>query len=310
VTPVIEIEDLVVSYGTLAAVDRLTLNVPSGSITALVGPNGAGKSSVLSVCEGLRRPATGRVRVLGLDPIRDRRELLPRIGVQLQNGGVWSTARAVEMLSHIASLHAHPLPVGLLVDRLGLASCGRTPYRRLSGGQQQRLGLAMAVVGRPELLLLDEPTAGMDPAVRRDTWELLRELRTAGVSVALTTHYLEEAERLGDLIHVIDHGRLVASGSPGELTGNDRASVRLTLREALPTDAAATLTRHLLPLHTVVRIIDTHSLSVTAESESALVGPVAAWCASLGLVPDQITHGAATLEDVFFAVTAGIRDSR
>lgn len=308
-TPVIEIEDLVVSYGAIAAVDRLTLSVPAGSITALVGPNGAGKSSVLSVCEGLRSPVAGRVRVLGLDPIGDRRALLPRIGVQLQNGGVWSTARAVEMLGHIASLHAHPLPVGLLVDRLGLASCGRTPYRRLSGGQQQRLGLAMALVGRPELLLLDEPTAGMDPAIRRDTWELLRELRTAGVSVTLTTHYLEEAERLGDLIHVIDQGRLVASGSPRELTGNDRASVRLTLRQVLPTDAAASLTRHLLPVNAVVRIIDDRSLSVTAESEAALVGPVAAWCTSLGLVPDQIIQGAATLEDVFFAVTAGVRES-
>src|ERR687886_677259 len=122
------------------------------------------------------------------------------------------------MLRHVAALHAHPLPVGMLVERLGLESCGRTPYRRLSGGQQQRLSLAMAVVGRPELLFVDEPTAGMDPQARRDTWELLEELRDDGVTTVLTTHYLEEAERLADQVHIIDRGRLIASGSPGELT--------------------------------------------------------------------------------------------
>lgn len=310
-THVIELEDLVVSYGEVAAVDRLTLAVPAGSITALVGPNGAGKSSVLSVCEGLRGPASGTVRVLGLDPIRDRRELRPRVGVQLQSGGVWSTARALEMLQHIASLHAHPLPLDLLVERLGLASCGRTPYRRLSGGQQQRLGLAMALVGRPELVLLDEPTAGMDPGIRRDTWDLLRELRAAGVSVALTTHYLEEAERLADLVHVIDGGRLVTSGTPAELIGGStRSSARLAVRDTLPQDASDSLSRHLLPLQSEVRIVDAHSLCVTTDGDSPLVGPVAAWCATRGLVPVHITQGAATLEDVFFSVVAGPEQAR
>jgi len=149
---------------------------------------------------------------------------LPRIGVMLQSGGAWSGVRAVEMLQHMASLHAHPLPVPMLVERLGLAACGRTPYRRLSGGQQQRLALAMAVVGRPELVFVDEPTAGMDPAARRTTWELLQELRGDGVTIVLTTHYMDEAERVAHRIAIIDHGKIIAQGTPDELkaqTGTD-----------------------------------------------------------------------------------------
>ncbi len=209
-------------YGAKTAVDGLTLSVARHSITAVLGPNGAGKTTTLETCEGYRRPQQGSVRVLGLDPIADRARLLPRIGVMLQEGGAWSGVRADEMLRHLARLHAHPLEVEVLVDRLGLAECGRTPYRRLSGGQQQRLGLAMALVGRPELVFVDEPTAGMDPHARRATWELLEEIRGDGVTVVLTTHHMDEAERLADVVHILDHGRLVASGSPAELTDGGR----------------------------------------------------------------------------------------
>src|SRR6476660_10247167 len=170
------------AYGATTAVDGLSLTVARGSITAVLGPNGAGKTTTLETCEGYRRPQAGSVSVLGLDPQSQRRDLLPRIGVMLQNGGAWSGVRAMEMLGHIARLHAHPLDVDELGERLGLGDCGRTPYRRLSGGQQQRLKLAMAVVGRPELVFVDEPTAGMDPAGRRTTWELLEQLRAAGVT--------------------------------------------------------------------------------------------------------------------------------
>ncbi len=206
-------------YGDVLAVDALDLTVERGTITAVLGPNGAGKTTTLETCEGYRRPQAGDVRVLGLDPQRDRADLPPRIGVMLQEGGAWSGVRAVEMLRHIASLHAHPLDVAALARRLGLDECGRTPYRRLSGGQKQRLGLAMAVVGRPEIVFVDEPTAGLDPQARRTTWDLLTELRAAGVTVVLTTHYIEEAERLADVVHIIDRGRLVLTGTPSELTG-------------------------------------------------------------------------------------------
>ena len=158
------------------------------------------------------------MRVLGLDPCGDARALRPRVGVMLQQGGVYPGVKAEEMLRHVASLHAHPLDVDALVERLGLGAAGRTPYRRLSGGQQQRLSLAMAVVGRPELVFLDEPTAGLDPQARRATWELVETLRRDGVTVVLTTHFMDEAEQLADEVVVVDHGRVIAAGSPGELT--------------------------------------------------------------------------------------------
>jgi ABC-2 type transport system ATP-binding protein len=207
-------------YGEVVAVDGLDLTIDRGTITAVLGPNGAGKTTTLETCEGFRRPQSGSVRVLGLDPVSQRTSLLPRIGVMLQQGGAWSAVRAMEMLRHVAALHANPLDVDALGERLGLGECGKTSYRRLSGGQQQRLGLAMAVVGRPELVFVDEPTAGLDPQARHTTWDLLRELREAGVTVVLTTHYIEEAERLADRVHIIDRGRLVVSGTPAELTGD------------------------------------------------------------------------------------------
>ncbi len=216
--PAVVVDGLVMRYGATTAVDGLSLEMARHAITAVLGPNGAGKTTTIETCEGYRRPQRGTVRVLGLDPQRDHRALVPRIGVMLQQGGAWGAARAQEMLRHLARLHAHPLDVEMLVERLGLQDCGRTPYRRLSGGQQQRLGLAMAVVGRPELVFVDEPTAGMDPHARRATWQLLQDLRADGVTVVLTTHHMEEAERLADTVHIVDHGRLVASGTPAELT--------------------------------------------------------------------------------------------
>ncbi len=212
--PVVQVTGLVKRYGTKTAVDGLDLVVRAGAVTAVLGPNGAGKTTTVETCEGYRRPDAGTVRVLGLDPVADAERLRPRIGVMLQSGGVYSGARADEMLRHMAKLHAHPLDVDALIERLGLGSCGRTAYRRLSGGQQQRLALALAVVGRPELVFLDEPTAGLDPQARRSTWDLVRELRGDGVSVVLTTHFMDEAEALADHVAIIDAGRVIAQGSP------------------------------------------------------------------------------------------------
>ena len=267
------------SYGSKTAVDGLSLSVEQGSITAVLGPNGAGKTTTLETCEGYRRPHSGSVRVLGLDPVRDHTALMPRIGVMLQGQGAWSGVKAIEMLHHIARLHAHPLAVDYLVDRLALEECGRTPYRRLSGGQQQRLGLAMALVGRPELVFVDEPTAGMDPAARRTTWDLLRELRESGVTVVLTTHYLEEAEQLADQVHIIDRGRLIASGTPEELTRGSSATVRLVIDRDL-----------------------------TPAEEVALRGAVDGWATASAIGIRSVSFGQRSLEDVFLEITGrGIR---
>jgi ABC-2 type transport system ATP-binding protein len=269
----------------------------------VLGPNGAGKTTTLETCEGYRNPQGGSVRVLGLDPQTQRRDLLPRIGVMLQSGGAWSGVRAVEMLRHIATLHAHPLDVPMLVERLGLESCGRTPYRRLSGGQQQRLALAMAVVGRPELVFVDEPTAGMDPQARRATWGLLDELRRDGVTIVLTTHYMDEAERLADQVHVIDRGRLIASGSPYELTrGTGSSTIRLVVTEPFPPEAPASL-QATLGAGTEVRPVTAHSLLITGPADASTLAKVSAWCDEQGVLPESLTLGQRTLEDVFLQIT-------
>jgi ABC-2 type transport system ATP-binding protein len=301
--PAVVVEDLRMRYGDKVAVDGLSLTVDRGSITAVLGPNGAGKTTTLETCEGYRRPQAGRVRVLGLDPQTQRRDLLPRIGVMLQDGGAWSGVRAVEMLRHVAALHAHPLPVPMLVERLGLGSCGRTPYRRLSGGQQQRLALALAVVGRPELVFVDEPTAGLDPQARRTTWELLDELRRDGVTIVLTTHHMDEAERLADQVHVIDRGRLIASGSPLELTRTSGSStIRLVVTEPFPPSAPGSL-QATLGEHTVVQAVGAHSLLITGPADASTLAKVSAWCEQHGVLPESLTLGQRTLEDVFLQIT-------
>ncbi|WP_442945460.1 ABC transporter ATP-binding protein [Nocardioides sp. CCNWLW239] len=306
-SPAVEVRDLRMAYGDKTAVDGLSLSVAAGSITAVLGPNGAGKTTTLETCEGYRKPQQGSVRVLGLDPIADRKQLLPRIGVMLQGQGAWSGVRAMEMLRHIARLHAHPLDIDYLADRLGLGECGRTPYRRLSGGQQQRLGLAMALVGRPELVFVDEPTAGMDPQGRRTTWELLRELRADGVTVVLTTHYLEEAEELADQVHIIDRGRMIASGTPLELTrGGATATVRLVVTKPFPPGARESL-RVALGEDTEVILLDERSMRVTGKADPTTLAKVSRWCEENDVLPESLTLGRRSLEDVFLDLTGDLR---
>jgi ABC-2 type transport system ATP-binding protein len=304
--PAVRVDGLGMRYGDKVAVDDLSLTVERRSITAVLGPNGAGKTTTLETCEGYRKPQRGTVRVLGLDPVRQRRDLLPRIGVMLQGGGAWSGVRAMEMLRHVGKLHATPLDVDMLSDRLGLGDCGRTPYRRLSGGQQQRLGLAMAIVGRPEIVFVDEPTAGMDPQARRTTWELLEELRSDGVTVVLTTHYMDEAERLADRIHIIDHGRLVVSGSPLELTRGAGSAgistIRLVVTRPFPPGAPESL-RSALGGGTDVAQLDEVSLLVTGPADASTLAKVSRWCEENGVLPESLSLGQRTLEDVFLELT-------
>lgn len=196
--------------------DGLTLDARIGDLTAVLGPNGAGKTTLMRVCAGLIRPNHGAVTVLGHRP--GSAEAAARIGMMPQSTGAWSGIRPLELLRYLASLYAHPLDVDALADRLGLHPLARTTYRRLSGGQQQAVNLAGALIGRPELVFLDEPTAGMDPHARRATWELLTDLGGAGVSIVLTTHAMEEAAALSDRIHIVDRGRVSISGTVSELT--------------------------------------------------------------------------------------------
>ena len=217
----LEVVDLSVSFGRRSVLDGLRLSARSGAITAVLGPNGAGKTTLVRCCTGLVRPGSGSVRVLGGQP-GDRRTAA-RVGLMPQSTGAWSGIRAGELLHYLARHYVNPHDVAALSRHLHLDALLRTPYRRLSGGQQQAVNLAAALVGRPELVFLDEPTAGMDPHARRSTWALLRELRTAGVGVVLTTHAMEEAEALADQVFILDAGRVAVSGTVAELTGNGQS---------------------------------------------------------------------------------------
>ena len=204
-------------YGSTTAVSDLDLDVQPAEVLALLGPNGAGKTTTVEMCEGFIRPDAGTIEILGLNPITDNARVRERIGVMLQGGGAYPAAQAGEMLNLVAAYSANPLDPQWLMETLGLTEAARTTYRRLSGGQQQRLALACAVVGRPELVFLDEPTAGMDAHARIVVWELIDALRSDGVTVVLTTHQLTEAEELADRLVIIDRGVSVARGTPAEL---------------------------------------------------------------------------------------------
>ncbi|WOP20291.1 ABC transporter ATP-binding protein [Raineyella sp. LH-20] len=209
---------MVVRLGGRTVIDGLSLRAEPGRVTALLGPNGAGKTTLIRCCTGILTPDSGTVRILGEDAATAC--ATGRVGMMPQTTGAWSGVKPLELLHYLASLHTHPLPIEPLAERLGLDGFASTPYRRLSGGQQQAVNLAGALVGRPELVFLDEPTAGMDPHSRRSVWALVEDLRDAGVSVLLTTHLMDEAATLADRIWIIDHGRIALSGTVGELTAD------------------------------------------------------------------------------------------
>jgi ABC-2 type transport system ATP-binding protein len=300
ILPAVEVRNLVMRYGEVTAVDGLSLTVALGTVTAILGPNGAGKTTTIETCEGFRRPQSGEVRVLGSDPMTDARNLRPKVGVMLQSGGAWVGVRAHEMLRHMASLYAHPLDVDALIDRLGLGSCGMTPYRRLSGGQQQRLSLAMALVGRPELVFLDEPTAGLDPQARRATWDLIEELRGDGVTTVLTTHFMDEAETLSDHVYIVDAGRVIAAGTPAELVHAGQENVvRLVAAPNLDTAKLAAS----LPAGTTVDEAQSGTYVIAGVISPDLLANVATWCADHGVLAESISVRRQTLEDRFLELT-------
>ncbi|MEP6461815.1 MAG: ABC transporter ATP-binding protein [Frankiaceae bacterium] len=301
----VEVIALVKRYGATVAVNELSFTAASGAVTAVLGPNGAGKTTTLEICEGFRSADSGTVRVLGRDPAGDGRELKPRVGVMLQSGGIYPGARCAEMLRLVARFAAHPLDPIQLLDRLGLAPVAGTAYRRLSGGQQQRLALAMAIVGRPELVFLDEPTAGLDPQARRATWDLIADLRRDGVSVLLTTHYMEEAERLADAVVIVDSGRVVASGTPQKLTsGGAERQLRFRAPAGLELDQLLGA----LPVGSTGKESPSGHYVLEGEIDPAFLASVTAWCASHGVFADDLRVEQRTLEDVFLELTGrGLR---
>jgi ABC-2 type transport system ATP-binding protein len=298
--PAVEIVGMVKRYGELTAVDGLTLTARQGEVTAILGPNGAGKTTTIEVCEGYRKADGGTVRVLGLDPARDGAELKPRVGVMLQSGGIPPAVPAGEYLKLLSKFHSSPNDPSWLLDTLGLASVARTPYKRLSGGQQQRLSLAAAIIGRPELVFLDEPTAGMDPQARHATWDLVTELKSAGVGVILTTHFMEEAERLCDHVVIIDKGRVVADAAPADLTGS-AGQLRFHAEPGLDTDNLLAA----LPMGTAAKESPAghYLVEVDGAVEPALLAAVTAWCAERGVLPNSLRIESRTLEDVFLELT-------
>ncbi|MFT4088890.1 MAG: ABC transporter ATP-binding protein [Gordonia sp. (in: high G+C Gram-positive bacteria)] len=297
--PALRVRGLVKHFGDVQAVDGLDLDLPRGEILALLGPNGAGKTTTVEICEGFTRADDGEVYVLGLDPIADNDALRARIGVMLQGGGAYPGAKAAEMLRLCASYSADPLDPAWLLDVLGLTDAAGTSYRRLSGGQQQRLALACALVGRPELVFLDEPTAGLDAHARILVWDLLRRLRADGVSVLLTTHLLDEAEELADRIVIIDHGSVVAAGTPADLVTRDNRD-RLRVKTATPVDpdelGAALGAAYLCEATTAGCVVNG---GITPET----IAQITRWCADRDVLVTELGLATDSLEDVFLALT-------
>jgi ABC-2 type transport system ATP-binding protein len=288
----VEVENLRVSYGQRVAVDGVTFVVAAGEVVALLGANGAGKTTTVEALEGYRKPAAGTLRVLGLDPVFDHDKLVERMGVVLQRGGVYPVMSPRRALRLFASYYRNPRPPEELLELLGLLSVASTPFRRLSGGEQQRLLLALALVGRPEVCFLDEPTAGVDPAGRIAVRDVISDLRNDGVACLLTSHELDEVERIADRVVIIDKGRVLASGPPGQVGGGSR-EVRFAVDGHFPLAAlAAELGRDVVP-------IGPSRYKLSGEADPMVVAKLAGWLAEHQLVLNDLQAGGERLEDVF-----------
>ncbi|WP_338494983.1 ABC transporter ATP-binding protein [Streptomyces sp. SJL17-4] len=295
-TPAIEAEDLRRGYsGDFEAVRGISFTVPHGEIFALLGTNGAGKTSTVELLEGLAAPSAGTARVLGHDPYRERATVRPRIGVMLQEGGFPSELTVAETVRMWAGCTTGARPAGEALGATGLTGREDVRVKQLSGGERRRLDLALALLGRPEVLFLDEPTTGLDAEGRRDTWELVRALRDGGTTVLLTTHYLEEAEALADRLAIMHRGQIVLSGTPAEVTAARPARIRFTLPAEVP---AARLPLGLRAAEDAGRVeIRTGSLQ---DDLAALLG----WARDEGVRLDGLDARSASLEEAFLDIAA------
>jgi len=297
----IVVENLVKAYGATVAVSGVSFTVKRGEIFALLGPNGAGKTTTVEMLEGYRVPDSGSARVLGLDPRRAAAALKPRIGVMLQQDGLYQTLRAREILALYASFYARPEDPQELLERVGLSAAAGTRFRQLSGGQKRRLALAVAIVGKPQVLFLDEPTTGMDPQARRATWDIIQQQQAQGATILLTTHFMDEAERLADRIAIMDGGKLIALDTPAALTTSQSTTgteVRFRARAGLDLVALGRLSS--------VRAVREESPGVyaldTGEPRELLV-QLATLLRDAGADLSELRIGRSTLEDVFIRLT-------
>ncbi len=287
------------NYGSHRVLDHLDFTVQRGEVFALLGPNGAGKTTTVETLEGYRSPDEGSVRVLGLDPVRQGQTLKPRIGVMLQQDGLYPALTAREVLSLFAGYFDQPQSVDTLLERVGLTSAAKTRCRRLSGGQKRRLALAVALVGNPELIFMDEPTAGMDPQARLTTWEIIRDLKRSGATILLTTHLMDEAERLADRVAIIDHGRLIALDTPGNLTGTQNAQiVRFVGPEGLDCTQLAAL-----PSAKKAEEIRAGSYLLETEDVPTLLVELTTWLRDQRIPLSELRVGHGSLEDLFLRLT-------
>jgi ABC-2 type transport system ATP-binding protein len=300
VTGAVLVRELRRSFAATTAVDGASWAASAGTVTALLGPNGAGKTTTVECLEGLQRPDAGSVRVLGADPWRSGPDHRARVGVMLQEGGLPTTSRPLPLLRHLAALYAEPALLDELVARLGIEQFARTTVRRMSGGQRQRVALAAALLPRPAVLFLDEPTAGLDPQARRATWELVEALRHDGVTVVLTTHFMDEAERLADEVVVVDHGRVIAVGSPGELMA---AGAGGSLRFEGPPGLDVAGLAAALPAASRVDEVAPGRYVVHGDVDTHLLADLTRWCADREVMPEGLTVGRRSLEDVFLDLT-------
>jgi ABC-2 type transport system ATP-binding protein len=296
----IEVAGLEKRYGDRVAVDGISLGIPPGEVFGLLGPNGAGKTTTVETLEGYRTPDAGQVRVLGLDPTADGPTLRPRIGVMLQEGGLYPGVKPLEALRLFAAFYPDPDDPERLLDLVGLSDSAGTYVRRLSGGQCQRLSFALALVGRPEVLFLDEPTAGMDPRARATTWQLIRGLRDAGTTVVLTTHHMDEAETLCDRLAIIDRGRIVAEGTPADITNTGARDLHFSSAPGLDLPALAAALS--LPAHTVLEDRP-GEYTIRTTMTPDLVADIAVWLRDKGYGLTELRSERATLEEVFLALT-------
>lgn len=295
----IVVDNLTKSYGSHRVIDQLHFRVHKGEVFALLGPNGAGKTTTVETLEGYRVPDAGSVRVLGLDPMRGSKALKPQVGVMLQQDGLYPGLTAREILHLFARYYEQPRNVDELLERVGLSAAAKTRCRRLSGGQKRRLALAVALVGRPSLVFLDEPTSGMDPQARLATWEIIRDLKRNGATVLLTTHLMDEAERLADRVAIIDHGRLVALDTPGGLTGAENANVvRFVAQAGLDCTKLA-----LLPSAGKAEEVRPGSYVIETEAAPSLLVELTAWLRDEGITLSELRVGHGSLEDLFLQLT-------